>query len=433
MAMTRNQATEQQRAAVAAPRNRRALGDIGNKVAALIIPQGKEINRPITRSFVAQLAKAQAQAQAPGPRPVKLPPSQNAAPKAVAKKPIQVSKPAQKQKEVIEISSGSKKTKAKKREVHSLTSVLSARSKAASGISQKPQRQIDEIDLADAHNQFAVVEYIDDLYKFYKEQEQEVLYRPVEYMTNQSEITPKMRAILADWMIEVHHKFELMPETLYLSISVIDRFLSSEFVPRRELQLVGIAAMLISCKYEEIWAPEVNDFIHISDNAYTREQILAKEKEILNKLGWYLTIPTPYMFLVRFIKVAKADKQLEHMIHFYAELGIMQYSTVKYPASLLSASAVYAARSTLKKTPLWTETLIRHTGYTEPHLQECVKIMARIHFEAPESKLKIAYKKYCQEQFGGVAKFQLSPNLMNLICGNSSGSSSGGNSSGSSA
>ncbi|KAJ3669198.1 hypothetical protein LUZ60_011148 [Juncus effusus] len=427
---TRQQPAGQQRAA--APRRiRTALGDIGNKVAAPIIPQGKEINRPITRSFGAKLvADAQAKVQAPGPRPVKLPPSKTDAPKPVAKKPVNVSKPVQiqaaKQKEVIEITSSSRKTKAKKREVHSLTSVLSARSKAASGISVKPQRQIDEIDLPDAHSQFAVVEYIDDLYKFYKEQEQESLYRAVEYMPSQSEINPKMRAILADWMIEVHHKFELMPETLYLTLSVIDRYLSLDLVPRRQLQLVGIAAMLISCKYEEIWAPEVNDFIHISDSAYTREQILAKEKEILDKLGWYLTIPTPYMFLVRFIKAAKADKQLEHMIYFYAELGIMQYSTVKYPASLLAASAVYAARSTLKKTPIWTETLIRHTGYTESDLQECVKIMASCHFEAPESKLKIAYKKYSQEQFGGVAKFQLSPDLTNLICGNSSGSSSAG-------
>lgn len=81
--------------------------------------------------------------------------------------------------------------------------------------------------------------------------------RPVEYMGNQPEINPKMRAILADWIVEVTHKFELMPETLYLTIYIVDMFLSVQQVPRRELQLVGVAAMLIACKYEEIWAPEV--------------------------------------------------------------------------------------------------------------------------------------------------------------------------------
>jgi hypothetical protein len=76
-------------------------------------------------------------------------------------------------------------------------------------------------------------------------------------MGRQPEIDPNMRAILVDWLVEVAHKFDLMPESFYLTIYIIDRFLSMQAVPRRELQLVGVAAMLIACKYEEIWAPEV--------------------------------------------------------------------------------------------------------------------------------------------------------------------------------
>lgn len=76
-------------------------------------------------------------------------------------------------------------------------------------------------------------------------------------MDSQPEINSKMRAILVDWLIEVHRKFELMPESLYLTINIVDRFLSMKNVPRRELQLVGISSMLLACKYEEIWAPEV--------------------------------------------------------------------------------------------------------------------------------------------------------------------------------
>lgn len=179
-------------------------------------------------------------------------------------------------------------------------------------------------------------------------------------MDKQLDINPKMRAILVDWIVEVHHKFELMPETLYLTTYIIDRYLSLEGVPRRQLQLVGMCAMLIACKYEEIWAPEVyqkkkkiflfifqnywsiskllseeignmdsggkienfflvqvSDFIHIADNAYAREEILAMEKEILNKLEWYLTVPTAYMFLVRFVKAAKADKEVKHTFNLF--------------------------------------------------------------------------------------------------------------------
>ena len=76
-------------------------------------------------------------------------------------------------------------------------------------------------------------------------------------MDSQPEINSKMRSILMDWLTEVHRKFELMPETLYLTINIVDRYLSVKTVPRRELQLVGISSMLIACKYEEIWAPVV--------------------------------------------------------------------------------------------------------------------------------------------------------------------------------
>lgn len=86
-------------------------------------------------------------------------------------------------------------------------------------------------------------------------------------MDSQTEINTKMRAILADWLIEVHDRFELMPETLYLAFYIIDRYLSVETVLRRELQLVGATAMLIACKYEEIWAPEVSAWSHRNEKS----------------------------------------------------------------------------------------------------------------------------------------------------------------------
>jgi cyclin B len=79
-------------------------------------------------------------------------------------------------------------------------------------------------------------------------------------MSSQTDINERMRAILIDWIIEVHHKLSLMPETLYLTVYIIDQYLSMETVQRKEVQLVGVSAMLIACKYEEIWAPLVGFF-----------------------------------------------------------------------------------------------------------------------------------------------------------------------------
>ncbi|KDO66433.1 hypothetical protein CISIN_1g016078mg [Citrus sinensis] len=294
----------------------------------------------------------------------------------------------------------------------SFTSVLTARSKAACGLINKPKDLISDIDVTDIDNELAVVEYVDDIYKFYKLTEDEG--RVHDYMDAQPEINAKMRSILVDWLTEVHRKFELMPETLYLTVHIVDRFLSKETIQRKELQLVGISAMLIACKYEEIWAPEVNDFVRISDSAYLREQVLAAEKAILRKLEWHLTVPTPYVFLVRYIKASvTSDKEMENMVFFLAELGQMQYPTiVLYCPSMIAASAVYAARCTLNKNPFWTETLKHHTGYSEDQLRNCAKLLVKFHSAAAESKLKAVYKKFSSLDCGAVSLLKPAKSLL---------------------
>nr|CAB3461092.1 unnamed protein product [Digitaria exilis] len=379
----------------AAGRRRRALGDIGN--VATDLPEG--VNRPITRSFGAQLLKNAALANKNAVEPAK-PVAARAVPKPAKKAPA---KPAPRPKQQApkistssdenskpsegapsSSSSNSVQKNSRKKVVCTLTTVLTARSKTACGLNQK--ELIEDIDKLDGNNQLAMVDYVEDIYKFYKAAEHES--RPSDYMDNQPEVNPNMRAILTDWMAEVHGKFELMPETLYLTMYIVDRYLSLQSVPRVELQLVGIAAMLIACKYEEVWAPE----------------ILMMEKDILNNMEWNLTLPTSYHFLVRFAKAAGSDdKKLEHMILFFGELALMDYRMVTIRPSMVAASAVYAARCTLRKSPLWTDTLKHHTGLQEQQLIECSKILISSHAAAPEGKLRTIYKKYGSEQFGCVS------------------------------
>ena len=95
-----------------------------------------------------------------------------------------------------------------------------------------------------------------------------------------------MRAILIDWLVEVHLKFKLVPESLYLTVNLIDRYLEKEQVNRQRLQLVGVTAMLIACKYEEIYPPIVKDFVYITDNAYSKEEILEMERKMLQTLDF---------------------------------------------------------------------------------------------------------------------------------------------------
>ena len=116
-------------------------------------------------------------------------------------------------------------------------------------------------------------------------------------MSKQNDINEKMRMILIDWLIEVHLKFKLLPETLFLTINFIDRYLQNNQTPRDKLQLIAVSSLLIACKYEEIYPPEISSFVYITDNAYTKEEILNYEIKILGDLEYDITYPTSLRFL----------------------------------------------------------------------------------------------------------------------------------------
>jgi hypothetical protein len=135
---------------------------------------------------------------------------------------------------------------------------------------------VDDIDARDHDDPQSVTDYVRDIYDHYREREEVTTVLKTQLATQQQpHITERMRAILVDWLLEVHYKFKLCQQTLYLAISVLDRFLnmSSEPVKRRELQLVGITSLLVAAKYEELFVPELRDLAYICDGAYTEAQV----------------------------------------------------------------------------------------------------------------------------------------------------------------
>ena len=136
-----------------------------------------------------------------------------------------------------------------------------------------------KIDASDMENPQLCAEYATDIYEALKQTENIPGTLPeAGYMKKQEDLNEKMRAVLIDWLVEVHLKFKLQDETLFLTVNLIDRYLSVAQIQREKLQLVGVASLLIASKYEEIYPPIVNDFVYITDNAYKREEILAMER-----------------------------------------------------------------------------------------------------------------------------------------------------------
>ncbi|KAI9127804.1 hypothetical protein K1719_000797 [Acacia pycnantha] len=268
-----------------------------------------------------------------------------------------------------------------------------------------------DIDVCDAKDPLAVVEYIDEIYEFYRKIENTSCVSP-DYMAGQFDVNEKMRAILIDWLIEVHYKFELMEETLYLALNLIDRFLERQAVIRKKLQLVGVTAMLIACKYEEVSVPTVEDFILITDKAYKREEVLNMEKLMMNTLQFNLCVPTPYVFMRRFLKAAQSDKKLELLSFFIIELCLVEYKMLKFSPSLLAAAAIYTAQCSLYQFKQWTKTSEWYTSYSEDQLLECSRMMVTFHQKAGTGKLTGVFRKYSTWKYGYAANMKPAPFLL---------------------
>ncbi|NWZ78700.1 CCNB2 protein, partial [Poecile atricapillus] len=186
----------------------------------------------------------------------------------------------------------------------------------------------------------------------------------------------RMRAILVDWLVQVHLRFRLLQETLYMCVAIMDRFLQSHPVPRKKLQLVGVTALLVASKYEEILSPDVADFVYITDNAYTSSEIREMEMIILKELNFDLGRPLPIHFLRRASKAGEADAKQHTLAKYLMELTLIDYDMVHHRPSEIAAAALCLSQKILGHNK-WGTKQQYYTGYAEDSLVMTMKHMAK--------------------------------------------------------
>merc|ERR1719474_1981784 len=199
----------------------------------------------------------------------------------------------------------------------------------------------------------------------------------------------QMRAVLVDWLVEVQVQFKLLQETLFSTVSIVDRFLAVEglTITRSKLQLVGVAAMFLASKVEEVYAPACSDFVYITDNAYTEDAIKQMEMKILQTLKFNLFEPLSLHFLRRFSKAGDVDVLQHSLAKFAIELALVEYDLVPIPGSKLAASALCLSLILLepKQSGIWGETLVFYSGF---HKEELMPIVSRLAQSIASSSLK---------------------------------------------
>nr|AAX32536.1 cyclin B1 [synthetic construct] len=233
---------------------------------------------------------------------------------------------------------------------------------------------VNDVDAEDGADPNLCSEYVKDIYAYLRQLEEEQAVRP-KYLLGR-EVTGNMRAILIDWLVQVQMKFRLLQETMYMTVSIIDRFMQNNCVPKKMLQLVGVTAMFIASKYEEMYPPEIGDFAFVTDNTYTKHQIRQMEMKILRALNFGLGRPLPLHFLRRASKIGEVDVEQHTLAKYLMELTMLDYDMVHFPPSQIAAGAFCLALKILDNGE-WTPTLQHYLSYTEESLLPVMQHLAK--------------------------------------------------------
>ncbi|XP_023298946.2 G2/mitotic-specific cyclin-B isoform X2 [Lucilia cuprina] len=278
--------------------------------------------------------------------------------------------------------------------------------------SSKLLDNVKDIDEGDGENLILVSEYVNDIYAYLFKLE--------------AEVYAKMRAVLIDWINEVHTQFHLVAETFQLAVAIIDRYLQTvKDTKRSHLQLVGVTALFIAAKYEELFPPAIADFIYITDDTYTGKQIRQMELQIFKALGCNLSRPLPIHFLRRFSKAADAEDNHHAMSKYFLELAMIEYDMSHYKPSEIAAASLFLSLNLLKENSNmssglsnkhWNSTLEWYSRYSPEHLRPIAKKIASVARNAPHAKLKAVYTKYQASKFQKVSmRSELYSPLMDSI------------------
>lgn len=280
-------------------------------------------------------------------------------------------------------------------------------------MSLSKRKNLHDIDSMDKHDELCVWQYAEDINTHFLGVEK-TRQPEADYMDHQSDINSKMRAILIDWLVDVHTKYGLLPQTLHLAVGLIDRYLNVDHdVKRQYLQLIGITAMFTASKYEEIYPPEVTEYCRITDNAYTIDEVFDMEAKMLKAMAFRVTCPTAYQFLQRFLKASKTDSdETISFAQYIIEFSLQEYSLMKYLPSEIAAAAVFIARVQMDELPVWNATLEYHSSYSKESILPVAQDIMEITWKyqngiTSSSKLTAVKRKYSKERFHYVSNLEL--------------------------
>lgn len=240
------------------------------------------------------------------------------------------------------------------------------------------------------------------------------------YLSNQPDVTDRMRMILIDWLVDVAIKFKVHPETYFLAVDVVDRYLSRTHVQRSQLQLVGITAMLLAAKHEEIWAPEIKECIYISANTYSMEDIITMERNIAAELNFKFTVPTCYPFMCNLLDRLGADQTTRNAALFYLDSSTLDYKMLEFLPSQVAGAACFLALLTVfgdMPVEQWLGHFENTTFVSLASVIDCARLLlaSTKSLTLPNSRFQAIRRKFSSSRYDGIALVTLPESVPDLM------------------
>ena len=224
------------------------------------------------------------------------------------------------------------------------------------------------------------------------------------YKKNQNEINEKMRAILIDWLSEVHLAFKLVPEVLFLTVNIIDRFLHKQNIPNNQLQLLGVVALLIASKYEEITYPSIENLVFITKKTYSKNEIIKFELFILKTLNYEFTFPTVLIFFDLLALNFNMSEKEYFLGRYFCEIFLLDYNINKYSNSLVACAVGYLVLRINKFEDYRIINCFKYSSNKD--LKTCAREICILVDNIDSYNLKSIKNKYAKEDFLEVSKFK---------------------------
>ncbi|CAJ0943180.1 unnamed protein product, partial [Mesorhabditis belari] len=252
-----------------------------------------------------------------------------------------------------------------------------------------------------------------DIYQYMRRRE--VLLRPSpNYFPTQTEITPANRFTLVEWMSDVCADYNLNLETLALSVAIIDRMLSRKVVPKRSYQLVGAAALMIACKMEEIYFPEVKDFVFSTADACTGRDMIKMERYLMNTLQFDVSLPTCSWFSSRLGFFCNLSHRTSALVSYLIELSLVESDFLEQFPSIIGAAVVHTARVIADHVDFNDDEVSRRALLQHGQIVPVCHMLIKAFKKAPSELKDSIYEKYMEPSNHAVAAIECPHSLLHI-------------------